>query len=253
MKKNLLNLTVLNTRPSNSNYVLSKQINSLGGNAIELPLINIKPTKNWQNDLPNLNEIKIIIFFSANAVEYFFTSLANEITFPKNLKVIAIGKATADTLLQYKIKEVKIPKYATSESLITLPSLKTIKGQKILLVKGQGGRTVVEKELFRRGGNIFVVKVYKRIQPVYTREYINTIQKNKIDIILFTSVEAIHNLFSILEENKSSWLSKPCIVISERIAEVSKSLGMQTIVASYDNLIAELLKFNEGLNSGKQY
>lgn len=248
---NLLDLTVLNTRPSNNE--LTRQVEALGGIAIELPVLEIQATTKWQKHLPNLKQINIVMFFSANAVKNFFSYLNNEnIVLPSSIKVITIGKASANALKQYTNIKTEIPEHATSENLLTLPILQNVKHQQILLIKGEGGRSLVEEQLLMQKAIVYKIEVYKRILPKYPPKILKKILNHPIDIFIITSVEAIHNLFTILGSDNKDWvLNKPCIVLSKRIAKVTKSFGIKTIITTYDNLLEELFKFNKGLKSGK--
>jgi uroporphyrinogen-III synthase len=213
-----------------------------------LPTIEIKPLhENWLHDLPNLNQIQQAIFISANAVKYFFNTLKkHNIVWPNNIEITAIGHATAIALDNLNIKTKYIPKEHNSECLLQLDNLQNVKYQNILLIKGLGGREIIENKLNALQANLTPIIVYKRIIPSIEQEFINSLwQNDSVDIILFTSSEAMHNIFSMFGQQAKEWLlNKPCIVISARIAINAKDKGIKRIITSqYRNLIKALEGF----------
>lgn len=249
-------LRVLNTRPLTQGKSLSQAINAAGGIAIECPALSIEPTdKNWLSSLPDLHQVDKAIFISANAVEFCFTTLTQtQHLWPNTIQVIAVGQATAMTLKQHQIQVDFIPQIADSEHLLELEALQRIQDETILLFKGEEGRPLIADTLISRGANVFPLSVYKRVRPKANSEQLHSLWRNKaVDIILFTSQQAMNNLFLLFGEDKHAWLrSIPCIVISERLAKEAILLGMQSIViSSPETLLNKLHEFNQGLIHGQ--
>ncbi len=249
---NLNGLRILNTRPLGQNLQLQEDILSSGGVSIALPALSIEPTPDtWLNQLPNFVEIDIAIFISANAVSYFFESLRNHgLAWPSSIQNIAIGKATGNMLSKYNVRLDEVPKIADSEHLLALESLQQVSNKKILLVKGVNGKQEIEHTLFKKQAILFSVDVYRRVLPCIEQELIDSLwHDDLVDIILFTSLQAMHHLFVLFGEVKTSWLcSKPCVVISERLAHEAYALGINTVLVSqYDKLIDTLLQYAQHL------
>lgn len=242
-------LRILNTRPSGQNSSLSTIINSAGGQSIELPAITIEPVHNWMQHLPSLNSIKQAIFISPNSVNLFFDALKNQrMNWPSSIAVMAIGKTTEATLESRGIKVECTPSEANSEGLIQLPMLQAIKNETVLVVKGEGGRPLIGDTLHNRGAKVVMLDVYRRTLPNYSSSVTDSLwQDDSVDIILFTSQQAIDNLFALFNEKAHAWLKgKPCVVISERIAEKAASIGMKGItITRYDELPHTLKKLCE--------
>ncbi|WP_028388659.1 uroporphyrinogen-III synthase [Legionella fairfieldensis] len=252
----LQGLRVLNTRPVEQAKALSQAIETAGGTAIECPALTIVPTSRaWLSSLPVLHKVDQAIFVSANAVTHFFTSLKQErLQWPSTIQIIAIGPATATALAQYHIRVDWIPAITDSEHLLKLEIMRAIHHKTILLIKGEEGRDVLEKGLTARGTNLIPVNVYRRQLPEPNPQYISSLWHNDaVDIILFTSEQAMNNLFTLFGEEAYTWLcSKPGLVISKRLAEAAALAGIQTIlVSSPENLLKTLYQFNQGLIHGQ--
>ncbi|STX29884.1 uroporphyrinogen III methylase [Legionella beliardensis] len=247
----LTGLRVLNTRPAEQGRLLSNAITHAGGIALACPALAIAPTKpDWFNLLPSLDSVKQAIFTSANAVTYAFNIFKhNNLLWPLHIQVTAVGKSTARQLAQYGITVTNVPTQADSEHLLALPSLQHVKQELILLFKGEGGRLLIPSVLAARGAELIELCVYQRIKPQINHEQLQAWWHNKaVDIILFTSYEAMQNIFTMFGESAHSWLRNlPCLVISQRLADAASSLGMQKIIrCSPETILDTLDQFNKG-------
>lgn len=245
-------LRVLNTRPLNQGDALNNDIRAAGGVPLHFPALEIESTAiDWLSGMPNLTQVKQAIFTSANAVDYYFAALTTTgIQWPRNICVMAIGNATAAALSKHGIHVHHSPLIADSEHLLKLDVLQSIEKQTILLVKGLGGRQLIAETLLSRGAHLIPLAVYRRKLPVVKQEYINSIwQDDAVDIILFTSQQAMLNLFTLFEQGGHSWLcNKPCLVISKRLAKEAYLLGIRTIITcQYNEISGTLVHFNQGL------
>jgi len=245
-------LRVLNTRPKQQASSLAQAIEDAGGVAINLPLLEIKPTDTiWKKNLVKLNNLDNIhtaIFTSPNAVHAFFASISPQI-WPHKVKLFAIGQGTAQALIQHGLPAPTCPKQPNSEHLLMLDALHTIpiQNKKILLIKGQGGRTLISTELTARGADVSILDVYQRALPQHNKKRIQTLwYEDAVDIILITSETALIYLFELFGEHAHAWLcSKPYVVISERLRKAAYARGIRTvIVSSYDHIIDQLLSYS---------
>lgn len=253
----LKGLRVLNTRPLEQGQHLSRAIHEAGGISIDFPSIAIEPTPiDWVNILPNLINVQYAIFISANAVRFFYETLKQcQLKWPAVIKTIAIGQASAAQLANYNVPVNYIPSVADSEHLLQIGALQDVKHQTFLLVKGVGGRTTIGDTLLQRGADVVTLDVYRRTLPRVRPEITYSLwHDNSVDIILFTSQQAIQNLFTLLGKDAHTWLcNTPCLVISGRLAEEASHLGMQQIIiCNYDTVLATLEQYNKGLTHDKQ-
>ncbi len=217
------------------------KIHNAGGISVELPTIEIHACNQiWLESIKKIDDLQQIIFISKNSVRYFFAGLEKEnLRLPKNILVTCIGPGTADLLTKYNIKANYIPTINTSEHLLELPNLHNVFNENILLVKGIGGRNTISKELQRRGANLTIVEVYERELPKVSPLLIDTIwREDTIDIIIYTSKQAMLNTLDIFPYQAKPWLlAKPCVVISKRLAKHANELGFKNIIqASYTDI-----------------
>jgi len=289
----LENITVMVTRPEPQGKMLCDKIQEAGGRAIFFPTIEIislihspdflKTTEELdklvnlekldKSDKPNksdesnqLDKLDWLIFVSAQAV-YQMAKLIQErwSSFPFQVNVAAIGGGTALAL-----KETGIPLHLYphdqwgSEGLLSLPVFQNIKGKKIALVRGEGGRIFLAEELTRRGAKLTHVVVYKRSMPAISMDlslYSSLLRDKKIDIIIGTSNDGLNNLNLLLGqgtqkiEAQSNLYTVPLVVISDRMAAFAKQVGFRTILlaknASHDVIMAALKDYICRINQAK--
>ncbi len=241
-------LRVLNTRPLHQAAALDHAIHAAGGLSINFPALTLHATPaDWLADMPPPENVNQAIFISANAVNFYFDALNQaQIKWPLSIGIIAVGQATSVALSKRGILPHHIPSMADSEHLLKLSTLQAIHDQTILLIKGVGGRPLIAETLLFRGARLISLCVYRRDLPAIKQEYINALwQGDVVDIILFTSTQAMHNFFSLFSEEGRCWIRKtPCLVISERLAETASTLGIDKInLCQYDTVLEALKDF----------
>lgn len=251
---NLKGLRVLNTRPAKQAKLLSRAINTAGGSSIDCPALVIKPKSSaWLGHLPKLDHVAFAIFISVNAVECCFKILPYK--WPSSIQLIAVGDATAASLIQHGLQPHLIPALATSENLLNLKELEKVNNKTILLFKGEEGRPLIAETLRARGADLYIFDVYQRQLPHYDPQQLRFLWQNEaVDIILFTSQQAMFNLFHMFGEEAHAWLCQtPCLVISERLAKEAALLGIKKVLVSTPKtILITLHQFNQGLIHGQQ-
>ena len=100
-----------------------------------------------------------------------------------------------------------------------------------LIIKGLGGRDLIEKTLEAEGTDVQVMPVYKRVMPVVSdserqRVFIET----PPDIISITSDDVLRNLVNIAGPDYANVLHATQLVVnSERCAAMAARLGFDHI------------------------
>ncbi len=254
----LLDKRIMVTRPAAQSEKLCPLISINGGDVILFPTIEIKEVsktdelKNCFNDIENYD---YMIFISRNAVTTAFKSYLTNIKFPERLKFIAIGPGTGNILNETGIPDVIIPENRyDSESLLQLSILheENVREKNILIVKGIGGRNLIEDTLTQRGANISCAEIYERCIPTYNDDAIDEIwQDNKPDIIIVTSNDGLDNLVTLTHDHwKTSLFNTPLVTMSDRMITLAKERGFVSGLAiapdkTDEGLLSALLELVE--------
>lgn len=198
----------------------------------------------WLQQLPPLTTVDIVIFVSTNAVHHFFTGLhTHGITWPKSVTVIAIGQTTANALMSYHQGPLYQPLIADSEHLLQLDSVQQVTDKTVLLVTGGNSRPLIATTLRDKGASVYDIPVYQRLPPEKNLDFTHALwQDDAIDVVVLLSQEATANVLTLFAEEAKAWiLSKPCIVISPRLAKAAHAAGFQTVITTpYADLLTTL-------------
>lgn len=227
-------LKVLVTRPKAQAMKLCRKLENHGFVVKNFPLLEIAPpdVPVQKTRIDTLADTDIVIFVSVNAVNGLVNLPYITAEVLKKPQIFAIGKTTAEVLRMNQITDVNYPHHgANSENLLALDAThsESVTGKKIVIVRGQGGRTLLADTLSARGATVSYLEVYKRIQPHYTAEEIEqVIYGFDPDVIIITSGDALLNLFDILDSKQRCHVQeKTFLVFSARIAEMVKNLAVK--------------------------
>lgn len=247
----LQDLKILNTRPDfdEANLVLSKKIEALGGISVSFPLQEIQgvPPKNWKNLLIKTTPVDIMIFVSRPSVEFFFKNLKNLLPASlANTQFIAIGSATAEKLQEF-VEVSHFEKISSSENLFKTLSQENLINKHVTIVRGHHGRNKLQTQLLHAKAIVTELNVYQSLPIDYSIEQLEFLWNNQIDIVLFTSEQAMRHLWSILPKvGQNALKAKILLVLSERLQQVALNLiGSKTFITSHDQIIESLLQLKE--------
>ena len=233
------------TRPAPQAKRLSQLITQAGGAVISFPLIEIAPLTDlspFQQVIANMTDYDWAIFISSNAVEHSLPHLQKQ-GIPDSLKFAAIGPTTAQSLQSFGIKNTLIPQGRfDSESLLALPAFQHMQGQKVMIVRGVGGREVLADTLKTRGAEVVFAECYQRINPQTNCQLLEqAYQHQQLQAIVVTSSEAMRHLLDLA--GNADWLKHtPILVNHERVAEFAVGYKVNVAETSGDEAMFELLK-----------
>jgi len=223
-------LGVVVTRPAHQAEHLCQLIEQAGGRAIPFPTIAIAPPEDkaaLAAQLTHLKDFDLAIFISANAVSHCHRLLKGGL--PTGLKLVVVGKATARQLHTSFSRQPDIVPTSgfNSEALLALPELQQVRGKRIIILRGEGGRTLLGDCLGERGAEVDYANLYRRVQPQVDNTSIERlVQHAAADIIVATSGEGLENLFAMLGETYRVWLCRlPLLVVNQRLYERARQLG----------------------------
>jgi uroporphyrinogen-III synthase len=151
-----------------SDLTIFKELRTLGvkrGFVVEKHLaLNIKGSKNISKDvLEYIKTVNNIIFQSKNAVKY-SERMHQEIQKNKKATMYCLGQYTKTELKKYFDNEINHPvsKYS-SENLLKLIIKENKNKESFMIIKGEGGRDYLERNLIDKGCNVKTVNTYERI------------------------------------------------------------------------------------------
>jgi len=225
-QKKLQGLRVWVTRPEHQAEPLCKLIESNGGNAIRLPLLSIQPPGDRaaaQTMLARAADFDWVIFTSINAVQQGVALAPEKLRWPA--RRICIGPGTARALAAAGLGQGQTPEGggSSSEDMLALPQLQNLRGQRVLIVKGEGGRDLLPRVLTSRGAQVEQAEVYRRVPAEIKPKQLEALVSD-IDAIIVTSGEALEHLAGLAAE-RSVLFSAQLVVPSKRVVQMAQDLG----------------------------
>ncbi|MCZ6831370.1 MAG: uroporphyrinogen-III synthase [Gammaproteobacteria bacterium] len=243
---------VLVTRPREQAAALCRLVQEAGFRAIAQPMIEIKPLSELGprqlQMVMDLDHYQHVILVSSNAVQWgmewinqFWPQL------PLGLEWYAIGKATAGKLSSYGVAVRQPETEMNSEGLLALTSLQAVADDRVLIIKGEGGRKQLSDVLSKRGARVEQLSVYRRVlPPISGTELTAVLNENQFAAIVATSGEGLHNMLSLLSPGELQVLRGiPLIVPGQRVAELADDSGFRAVYTARnatDKAIIEALR-----------
>ena len=243
-------MKVLVTRPEHQAQPLSEALKSLGAEVVQFSTLKIVPVEDQEsikNTLENVDLYDIAVFISANAV---FNAAPYLISITEKTLIIAMGPATSRALIEAGFKRHYVPaKPYTTEALLEMPIFYDVNAQKILIIKGEGGRNLLANKLSERGAQVTQLSVYRRECPESDPEVLKSFWEGDDQrIIVVTSGESLRNLYELTPvDYRSQLFETPLMVVSPRVAEIAREIGgfAETLVADSAQDEAIIAKFKE--------
>ncbi len=234
MDRPLAGLGVLVTRPSHQSDPLCTLLAEQGAIPFSFPVLALAPPEDT-TPLPalfaDLATFDRVIFVSPNAVQYAADWIKTVGGWPPGVTATPMGAGTARALVQRGIPIDLMPSGRfDSESLLASLTFSDLRGQRVLIVRGEGGREWLAEELIRRGASVVYAAVYRRTQPT-TDPAALLCRLAEIHVAVITSSEGLHNLCALLGGEGQAWLQDTEIVLfSHRTAEQARSLGLRGVI-----------------------
>lgn len=223
------------TRPDPQGSELCRLIEQVGGGSIFFPTIAFAPPPDsavLQQALSLLGEQDWLVFISPQAV-YAGVPLIRRTwpDFPANVQFAAVGAGTKNALHEAGYEVAHYPEEGGSEGVLALPAFQDLSGKKVAIIRGVGGRELLDDVFAERGARVLPVIVYQRVLPqAHNTEWL---AERKIDAIVCTSFEGVQNLKDMLGETVWPLIKTlPLLVVSDRIKSLAQDLGFQTIWVS---------------------
>ena len=224
----LYGVGIIVTRPARQAGGFAAKLAALGATPLIIPAIAILPPHDrtaLDRAHAQLARYAIAIFVSANAVEYGVPARGR---WPVGLPVFAPGPGTAAALAATGIADAQIPESTfDSEGLLALPALANVAGERVVIFRGEGGRTALAATLRARGATVDYVDCYRRAVPVSGANGLREIlRERRAHALTLTSSEGLDNLCGMLDVDTRALLQRlPAFAPHPRIAQYATERG----------------------------
>lgn len=245
------------TRPRAQAAGLAALIEDAGGTPVLFPVIDIEPALDPAPlAATHLDDYQLAVFISPNAVDYSLPTLLAGRPWPSGVQAAAVGTGTVKALEKFGVAGTVVPSERfDSEGLLELPALQAerVAGQRVLILRGDGGRELIADTLRQRGATVDYLACYRRLPPGDGVHALSDLAaRGALDALTVSSSEGLRNLHQLLTAPAQQALlmqicAAPCFVPHPRIAEVAHGLGHRQVILTGPadaGLIAGLCAYN---------
>lgn len=245
-KKPLFGKRIIVTRAESSDAALTSQLEELGGQVDEFPVIKFVPPPDYSAldaTISDLVSFDWILFTSANGVEWFVRCLfdtGRDIRALGNAKLGAIGPKTAAALSDMKLCVDYVPSEYVAEAVVgEFPEEPA--GKRILIPRALEAREELPEGLRSRGAEVTVVAAYETVTDESSAEPLRKrLDEEPVDIVTFTSASTVHNFFSLIGDAKlPEGVIAACI--GPITADAARAHGLTNIVMASEYTIEGLV------------
>ncbi len=233
--------TVVITRAQDQANEFVSELERYGASVVLCPTIEIRELESYERldeTIDHLYGYDWLIFTSVNGVEYFFQRLktANrKVSDLDELKVCAIGEATADRLRDLHVHVDVIPEEFKAEGVFSalerfVGGAEALAGLNVLIPRASVARDYLPKTLEKAGARVDVVPAYRTELPAdLDRGRVAAILSGGADCIAFTSSSTVKNLARLFDtEDLSGALAAVVIAcIGDVTATTAADYGLQ--------------------------
>ncbi|MCI8637801.1 MAG: uroporphyrinogen-III C-methyltransferase [Coprococcus sp.] len=236
---------VIVTRPKERGGSLAALLRSEGAQVIEFPSIRIKeiePNKALEEAVEQLGKRppeEWLVFTSAIGAEVFFGWLKKKeldvrdlFRRPARIRIAAIGKGTAEKLLQYGIFADLVPKVYCAAELGKALAKRAQEGSHVTVVRAKDGSKELLPPLEKKGIPVEDIPLYETVYqddgPLshHVRELL---EQAEIDAVLFTSGSTVRGFVRAAGEEAVRGICAVCI--GTQTAQEAEKYGMHPVVS----------------------
>lgn len=191
---------VLVTRAAHQAGKLSDALRAKGAEPVEVPILEIGPPHDFaplDQALERLSDYDWLVLTSANTVRAIVErsgAVGTLLRLSENVRVAAIGSATAEAARQAGFHVAVVPEKYVAESLVEALRSQQAIGKKILLARAAVARDVIPDALRSAGAIVEVVDAYRNRMPEGAPEQLREALAAGIDAATFTSSSSVLHL-----------------------------------------------------------
>jgi uroporphyrinogen III methyltransferase/synthase len=241
MDQPLAGRTVVITRAASQASDLIATLESYGARVIACPTIEITEPESYQlldEAIDHLYGYDWLVFTSTNGVDFFLRRLVHvgkSVADLDDLKVCAIGEATAERLQQAHIHVDVVPTEAKAEGVFKalvdfVGSKEKFVGLNFLLPRAAVARDFLPNALAGAGARVDAIPAYRTVVPPdLDRGRLTAMLAGSADCIVFTSPSTVKNLALLFDTFDLSTVLKGVSVacIGEVTATTAAEYGLK--------------------------
>jgi len=256
MNKPLEGRTIVITRAASQADEFVEALESYGARVLRCPTIQIKEPDSFERldeAIDHLYGYDWLIFTSTNAVEFFFQRIAHlkrNVSDLDDLRVVAIGEATAERLRSAQVHVDVVPPVSKAEGVFAaikdfVGGVENVAGLNFLLPRAAVARDHLPRTLEENGARVDIVTAYQTAMPDdVDRGRLSAMLTGSADCIAFTSSSTVKNLALLFDTQDLSTILNGLDIacIGDVTAATAKEYGLTVAIQPTDFNVTALSK-----------
>ncbi len=252
-------LNVFNPRQGQRAQQLNEMIKNEGWQPLSVPTFVIETgcdESRFIEEIPLLLDSDkdltrlCFIFISTNAVQFFYKLCQTHLSTSQlqvliSIPCFAVGKATRKQLVDYHFDHVLVPKQENAEGMLADPKIEQF--EQFVIIKGEGGRDILELNLAKSANLLHCYSLYRR-----TWLKLNHCQLKEIltaDVWLITSGEMLSHIMESIDAYIEADLSHITVLLpSKRVEMIAKQWEIPNVIninsARNEDLVAQIKRLS---------
>jgi uroporphyrinogen III methyltransferase / synthase len=236
---------------------LSAALERLGAEVHEFPTIEISPPEDFRSldaAIRDLDSFSLIVFTSVNGVEAFLKRLQHHgldlRAVPRDMKVAAIGPATAERIVWAGLRVDVVPEEYRAEALIEALQTGSLVGERILIPRAKVAREILPEKLREAGAEVVVPPAYESVPLLEGRQELSLrLQSGEIDCVTFTASSTVENFVGAFGAEEAARLLAQTRVacIGPITADTARKHGLRVDAEAGEYTISGLVEAVTGL------
>ncbi|WP_437194337.1 uroporphyrinogen-III C-methyltransferase [Planctomicrobium sp. SH527] len=232
------------TRPEGHTDAAINRAIELGAQPVLMPTIDIQSLEDWSEVdavLDRIAEYDWLIFTSVNSVDALLGRLwdrGGDARQLANVKLAAIGPATAEHLHQYRLRADVVPEEYRGEALAAA-LVPHVAGKRVLWPRASRGRDVIPEQLIAAGARFESLVVYKHGDvDEFPREVVEQLDAGELNWIALSSPSIARNVARLLSPEQITRTRFAAIspVTEAAAAEVGLPVAVVAKVYTWDGI-----------------
>ena len=248
--------TVVITRAQSQADEFVADLERYGANVVLCPTIEIRELESYERldeAIEHLYGYDWLIFTSVNGAEYFFQRLKKcdrDVSDLDELKICAIGEATADKLRDLHVHVDVVPEEFKAEGVFSalerfVGGIPALHGLNVLIPRASVARDYLPKALEQAGARVDVVPAYRTTLPAdLDRGRVAALLSGSADCIAFTSSSTVKNLARLFDTQDLSGALAGVVIacIGDITATTAADYGLQVRIQPRQFTVSELAR-----------
>ena len=233
------------TRAQERGGRLTGMLSELGAEVVEAPATRVEAADGsaLARSVERLHEYRWIVFTSQVAVELFRDALREhgaDARALSELKIAAIGPATAESLGSLGVAPDVLPERFVAEGLLEVLSRRDdVAGERVLYVAADDARDVLRTGLERMGGRVDTVVAYRSVPDADGPEAARAaLAAAAIDYVVFASAGAVRAFTSAVGDLARS---APAVSIGPVTTTAARAAGLDVAIEAAESTLAGLV------------